>query len=88
LAKNGVKEEQLNKRTGSASTASIRLRPYLQLNENHHEIIINKMRNVPLNNATSIHAAINELWVSSQGAISNEHIITVYFVFSRKSVKF
>lgn len=42
LAKNGVGEEQLIKITGHTSTSSIR--PYLQLDEEHHENIIKKMR--------------------------------------------
>lgn len=42
LAKSGVQEEQLIKITGHSSTASIR--PYLQIDQEHHENIIYKMR--------------------------------------------
>lgn len=42
LAKSGVNEEQLIKITGHASTSSIR--PYLQLDQEHHQKIFKKMR--------------------------------------------
>lgn len=42
LAKGGVGEEQLIKITGHSSTSSIK--PYIQLDDQHHEKIIKKMR--------------------------------------------
>lgn len=43
LAKRGVGEEQLIKITGHSNTKSIQ--PYLQMDETHHQEIIEKMRN-------------------------------------------
>ena len=64
LAKAGVEEQQLMKITGHQNVNSIK--PYLQLDDEHHKSIINKIRN---NSVNQVNNTVNDKTISGASCL-------------------
>lgn len=68
LAKVGVGEHQITKITGHKNASSIK--SYLQLDENHHKMLMQNMRNIPVENQTSSSSFISHEQIQEPASTS------------------